>query len=83
MTKGIEGKIRNLEQRMKREFNADAVFPAGVPAELRLSLLREAMEEVRVARQDPEYEEMRKLFGEMHTTVDFCSGWCPGCEILE
>jgi len=26
---------------------------------------------------------MRKLFGKIHTTVDFCGGWCPGCAILE
>lgn len=83
MAKSVNEKIRNLERRLRKEFNADAHFPDGVPAELRLTMLEQAYEEVREEQKDPEYAEMKQLFGEMHTTIDFCGGWCPGCEILQ
>jgi hypothetical protein len=79
MSAKIEKELKRLEEKLWREFRAVLDIPEGVPAELRLDLLRETYEDI---RQDAEFREMQEMFPGEFTTVGYCSGWCPECAIV-
>lgn len=82
MNEPVDESIRALEARLWAEFQTDAVFPGGVPGERRLQLLQHAYAEIKAGGQKPAGFRYLELFPGMHPVLDFCTGWCPRCEIL-
>jgi len=53
------------------EFNIDIDFKDEMPVELKYEVLRD------------EFEDDFFYMHGFHTTIDFCSGWCPECKIAD
>lgn len=84
MTGGYSKRLKLLEAKMRAEFWTVPVFPAGVPGDVRLRLLEEKYLELKIEGPDPEIEEVNAIPGtECLLMLDFCSGRCPDCRLLE
>jgi len=84
MTQKQMKEIRTLKRKLWKEMRCVVELPPGVPADLALRLIREAYEHEQATGEIRSFvrEELGYL-PDVVTHLDFCSGWCPECPILE
>lgn len=79
-----------MKETLWQKFRTVVEMPDGVPEELQLRLIREDLEKMEAdGVEDPYFDDCpicqaMKADGTAWTRhLDFCTGWCPGCEVLE
>lgn len=84
----VKIRIEALAQMLWKEFRTVVELPDAVPEAERLQLMEEAYAEIQLEGNEPfdaDCPHCRMLAAEGNWTrhYDFCSGWCPGCRILD
>lgn len=82
MTDQLDTRLRQLEDRLWTEFKTVHNLPPGVPPNLRARLLEQAIDKICKGEKNPADCPLFKMFPDSIRRLDFCDGWCPGCEIL-
>jgi hypothetical protein len=79
-----EKQIRALKKKLWREMRCVVDLPPGIPDDLCLRLIRDAYEQELATGEIRKFvrEELGDVPGVV-THLDFCSGWCPECPILQ
>ena len=86
----IQKRIEEMKEELWRDHRTVVDMPEGVPVEVQLRLIELDLEQLRTnGDQDPYFDDCpicqaMKAEGMQWTRhLDFCSGWCPGCEVLD
>jgi len=88
MDNELARRIEELEDKLWNDYHTVVELPDAIPDELRLKLVTEAYAEVQAEGNGPLHEDcpLCRMMAATDNWVrhfDFCSGWCPSCEIVD
>lgn len=83
-------RVEELKERLWRDHRTVVDMPDGVPEEVQIRLIEQDLVRIETEGEDDPYfddcpicQAMKAEGLEWTRHLDFCTGWCPGCEILE
>ena len=83
-------RVEELKERLWREHRTVVDMPDAVPEEVQIRLIEQDLVRIEAEGEDDPYfddcpicQAMKAEGMEWTRHLDFCTGWCPGCEILE
>jgi hypothetical protein len=85
----LRNRIEEMKEILWRKHRTVVDMPDGVPEDLQLRLIEEDLARIEAEGDDDPYLDdcpicqAMKSEGMLWTRhLDFCTGWCPGCEVL-